>query len=74
MTIFTLLMMTYLCYNVLLKAKYFLCYCKLLTVALFEGKGGSKQFIFSEKNSIILLNLSCCLLCCKLRFQCHCRA
>lgn len=27
--------------------------------------------IFSEKNSIILLNQSDCLLCCQLRFQCH---
>lgn len=27
--------------------------------------------IFSEKNSIILLNRSSCLLCCQLRIQCH---
>lgn len=68
--IFTLL--TYLCYNVLLKAKYFHCYHELLTMAIFKGKWKGKLLIyFREKNSIILLNRSGCLLCCQLRFQCH---
>lgn len=59
--IFTLL--TYLCYDVLLKAKYFHCYRELLTMAIFKGKRIKTVNIFSEKNSIILLNQSSCLLC-----------
>lgn len=65
---YTLLMITHLCYTVLLKAKYFHCYRELLTMAIFNGKTVN---IFSEKNSIILLSLSSCLLCRQLRFQCH---
>lgn len=46
--IFTLL--TYLCYSVLLKAKYFHCYHELLTMAIFKGKVRIKTVnIFSEK-------------------------
>lgn len=71
--IYTLL--TYLCYNVLLKTEYFHRYRELLATAIFKGKWGIKTVnIFSEggkKNSIILLNWSSCLLCYQLRVQCH---
>lgn len=71
--IYTLL--TYLCYNVLLKTEYFHRYRELLAMAIFKGKWGIKTVnIFSEgekKNSIILLNWSSCLLCYQLRVQCH---
>lgn len=45
--VFTLLMTT-LCYNVLLKAKYFHCYRELMTAVIFKGKRGLKLLIYFQ--------------------------
>lgn len=39
----------------MLKTKYFLCYCELLIMVLFNGKGGSNGLYFSDKTVLFCL-------------------